>query len=64
MKELLASLPERFTKEQFWAQAAAFQKSIADPSAGTHILYIYGYPWEMDAMFEPLFFDVELKEIP
>ena len=44
LKELLTSLPERFTKEQFWAQAAAFQKSIADPSAGTHILYIYGYP--------------------
>ena len=64
LKELLASLPERFTKERFWAQAVAFQKSIADPSAGTHILYIYGYPWEMDAVFEPLFFDAELKEIP
>ena len=60
---LFAGMPQRFTSEQFWTQAAAYRRCITDPSGATHILYLSSYLWEINEHFDPLHFGPELKKL-
>lgn len=60
---LTSTLPARFTLEQFWIAAASYHEYIVDPSAATHILYLFSYLWEIDDCFEPLYFAPEIKKL-
>ena len=61
--QLISTLPERFTSEQFWDFASEYRKYIVDPSKATHILYLFSYLWEISDNFEPLHFCPELKKL-
>ncbi len=61
LNALFAQLPERFTQEQFWALAAEYRKCVADPSAATHMLFLFSYLWEISDDFQPLHFGPVLQ---
>lgn len=58
----LSLLPAKFTEKQFFDITGLPDHCITKPPA-THILHFLGYPWELTADFDPLYFSVELSEI-
>ena len=60
--DLLSTLPERFTLDEFWKLSADYRQYIAKPPHYTHILYLHSYLWEINDRFEPLHFRPEIKK--
>ena len=60
-RELLATLPDRFTDRQFREVTADFKQYEHNPPA-SHVLYLFSYPWEMDESCNMLHFGPELKK--
>lgn len=58
----IVNYPERFTLDQFWVWSAGYRRHITDPSAATHILYLFSYLWEISDDFEPLHFGPALQK--
>ena len=60
--EILRTLPAHFTAEELWTAAGAYRRCMAQPPA-THILYLSGYPWEVNDGFDPLYFEANIKPV-
>ncbi len=60
--ELLASLPEKFTLDEFWKAAKDFKDFVSKPPT-THILNFESYPWELDKKYNILYFNPTFKRV-
>ena len=62
LEKLLAQLPERFNDAEFRGRTAAYRQYECK-GGGSHILYLFSYPWEMDGEFNMLHHGPKLQRV-
>ena len=63
LQQILDTIPERVTGEQFWELAEEYQGCIVREQPN-YMLYLFCYPWELDERFDQLYFQPQLKKVP
>ena len=61
-KELLKSLPPKYTEKEFRDMAKEYKSYVSGPPS-THILNFSHYYWELDENYDMILFNAQLKEL-